>query len=177
MPDEDSRLAKFFRRIGDAVLDMKGLLKKVRKAKPSFSLARGEPKRKIPSFLQEFFRRRNAEWPEYVMLKVQISVVLLFASAVVLVAFPSWASEVVLVPLVLVFAGYALYLVPTHLRPAFGRDYPAYRGFVWLCVGIVLGLILISRLFPFGLVEGPYGSILTVALMMGEVLGAFAFLN
>lgn len=165
----------FFRKVGELVLGVRRLPGKLKsrarefKAKPYRRL-----ERRIPSVWRGFFRRRYAGWPEYVMLKVQVGMVMLFITTVLFIVLPS-APVAVFIPVITVLAGYLLYLTPTQLRPAFGRDYPAYRAFVGLCIGIILALILILKYFPFELsLTSPYRIMIPVAVVFGLVMGPFA---
>jgi uncharacterized membrane protein len=175
MARKSSKGTEFFRKVGAAVLNVRklpsGLKRRARRPKIK-PLQR--PKRVVPSALRGFFSGRHAGWPEYVILKVQLGVVALFAAAILFTVLPS-APVVVFVPVIVVLAGYLLYLTPTQLRPAFGRDYPAYRAFVGLCIGLVIALIFILKYFPFEFsLTSPYRIMIPVVLVFGLVLGSFA---
>ncbi len=168
-------LIGFFRKVGELVLGARKLPSKLkRRARELRMKPSKRPERRIPGMWQGFFHRRYAGWPEYVMLKVQLGMVALFIAAVLFIVLPS-APTVVFVPVIVVLIGYLLYLTPTQLGPAFGRDYPAYRAFVGLCIGIVLALILILRYFPFELsLTSPYRIMVPVVVVFGLVMGSFA---
>lgn len=168
-------IIEFFRKVGVLVLGVRELPGKLKrharrlKEKPS-----RRPKRGVPGALQGFLRRRHAGWPEYVMLKAQLGVVALFVAAVLFIVLPS-APVVVFAPVIAVVVGYLLYLAPTQLGPAFDRDYPAYRAFVGLCIGLVLALIFILKYFPFELsLISPYRIMVPVVLVFGLVVVSFA---
>lgn len=174
MPRENSKIVEFFRKIGNAILNIKKFPKRIKNLGSSLRLGSKRPKKKIPSFLQGFFRRRNAGWPEYVILKVQICVIILFAISAIFAIFPGWAPEVVFIPLILILAGYVLYLVPTEVKRAFKRDYPAYRAFVGMILIIIFVLVFVLRYLSFGVLESPYMAMMPVILVVGSVLVAFA---
>jgi uncharacterized membrane protein len=148
MARKGSKTSGFFRRVGDAVLGVGKLPSKLKRRvrKPKVKLL-SKPKREIPQRLRGFFERRHAGWPEYVMLKVQLAVLTLFAIAVIYLVFLP-AEIFIFIPLLLFFSAYLVYLAATQLRQAFERDYPAYRGFV----GIILAMawVLVGfRYLPF----------------------------
>ncbi|KXB00098.1 hypothetical protein AKJ42_01635 [candidate division MSBL1 archaeon SCGC-AAA261C02] len=179
MTSKCSKLADFFRKIGEAILSVRKLpsklkwgtsdlkekirVKKKSKAKPT-----------VPKILQGFFEQRHAGWPEYVILKVQICVIILFAISAIFAIFPGWTPEVVFIPLILILVGYTLYLVPTQLKRAFKQDYPAYRAFIGIILIIVFVLVVVLRYISFGIVESPQMALVPVILVIGSILGAFA---
>lgn len=168
-------IIEFFRKVGELVLGVRKLPGKLRQRarRPKIKPPR-RPRRGVPGTLRDFFRRRHAGWPEYVMLKVQLGVVVMFVAAVLFIVLPS-ALVVVFAPVIAVLVGYLLYLTPTQLGPAFGRDYPAYRAFVGLCIGIVLALIFVLKFFPFEFSPtSPYELMIPVVLVFGLVMGSFA---
>lgn len=168
-------IIEFFRKVGEMVLGVRRLPGKLKRRarRPKIKPPR-RPKRGVPGALRGFFRRRHAAWPEYVILKAQLGVVALFVAAVLFIVLPS-APEIIFVPAIALLVGYLLYLTLTQLRAAFGRDYPAYRAFVGLCIGIVLALIFILKYFPFELSPtSPYGLMIPVVLVFGLVMGSFA---
>ena len=127
-----------------------------------------KPKREIPRRLQGFFERRHAGWPEYVMLKVQLAIVALFVTAVVYLVFLQ-AQTLIFIPLLLAFSAYLIYLAATDLRRAFGREYPAYRSFVGMCISI-------AWVFVFALQRSPAGfSLETIYLSLIPPLAAIIF--
>lgn len=168
-------IVEFFRKVGELVLGARKLPGRLkRRARRLKKKPPRRPERGVPSALQGFLRRRHAGWPEYVMLKVQLGVVALFVAAVLFIVLPS-APMVVFVPVIAVLVGYLIYLTPTQLGPAFDRDYPAYRAFVGLCIGIVLALVFILKYFPFELsLTSPYRIMVPVVLVFGLVVGSFA---
>ncbi|MEA1904898.1 MAG: DUF2101 family protein [Candidatus Hadarchaeota archaeon] len=168
-------IIEFFRKVGELVLGVRKLPGKLkRRAQRPKKKPPKRPERGIPGALQGFLRRRHAGWPEYVMLKAQLGVVALFVAAVLFIVLPS-APVVVFVPVVAVLVGYLIYLTRTQLGPAFGRDYPAYRAFICLCIGIVIALIFILKYFPFELsLTSPYRIMVPVVLVFGLVVGSFA---
>jgi uncharacterized membrane protein len=175
MAHKSSKSTDFFRKVGEAVLGVRKLPSKLKRRarRPKVKLPRG-PKREVPRRLQGFFRRRHAGWPEYVMLKAQLGAVALFVSAVLFIVLPS-APPVVFFPIIAALIGYLLYLTPTQLKPAFTRDYPAYRAFVGLCVGIVLVLVFALKYLPIEVsVLSPLNAVLPAVLVIVLVLGGFA---
>jgi len=164
-----ARVVDVFRRIGDSVLNLRKLPGKV---------ARGPlPKRmrvewgEVPARFREFFERRHAGWPEYVMLKAQIAIVALFAASVVYIALPR--AQIVVFVLICALSAYALYLALTQLKRAFERDYPAYRSFVIMCIGIAWAFVLALEYLPSKL-ESPYAVVAPVLIAACLVLLAFA---
>ncbi len=147
MVRKSSKVADFFRRIGDAVLGVgkfpDGLKRRARKAE------KGGPKNipKIPKAFKGFLERRHAGWPEYVMLKAQLIILSLFAVAVIYIALLP-AEVIVFIPLLLLISAYLLYLARSQLRPAFKRDYPAYRTFIAMCIATAWVFVLALRHFP-----------------------------
>jgi uncharacterized membrane protein len=169
MASKGSKKTGFFLRVGDAVLGawkLPGKLKrKVRKPKVKPA---PKPKREIPLRLRGFFERRHAGWSEYVMLKVQLAVLVMFAVVVIYLVFLP-TEILIFIPVLLAFSAYLVYLAATQLKQAFERDYPAYRSFVgfmlamvWIFVGFrylpiefTLESIYMYLIFPlalFGLV-------------------------
>ena len=143
-----SKITDFFRKVGAAVLGAGKLPSKLKRRarKPKVKLPR-KPKREVPQKLQGFFERRHAGWPEYVMLKAQLTIVASFIAAVIFtVLLPD--HEVIFIPTLLALSAYALYLIPTQFRYAFKRDYPAYRGFIVMCVAIVWVFVFALRYLP-----------------------------
>jgi len=169
-----SKTTDFFRKVGDAVLGvgkLPGKLKR-RARKPKVKPPR-KPKREVPKRLRDYFEQRHAGWPEYVMLKVQLAIVALFITAAIyIVLLP--ARDVVFLAALLALSAYAIYLVPTQLKRAFGRDYPAYRSFVGMCVAIAWVFVLVLRHFPvrFSL-ESPHLALIPPLFTMGFVFLAF----
>ena len=174
MARKKSKTTKFFSKIGGAVLEPQKLPGNLKRRMPKIQRkTKSKPKHEVPGFLQGFFERRHAGWPEYVMLKAQLAMVPLFLAAAAFIMFRS-SPEIIFAPIIAALIGYLIYLTPTQLKPAFGRDYPAYRAFVGLCVGIVLALILTLRYLPLGIsLTSPYPAIIPVVLVVGLVFGGF----
>ena len=148
MVRKSSKTTDFFRKVGDAVLGVGKIPSKIKRRarKPKVKPHR-RPKREVPPRLKGFFERRHAGWPEYVMLKTQLTILLLFVAAVIYIAlFP--AEIIIFIPLLLALSAYLIYLAATQLRRAFERDYPAYRSFVAMCVAIVWVFVLALRHSP-----------------------------
>jgi len=166
-----TKMANVFRRIGDGVLSLHKLPGRIarrprRPPSPRMKIERKEP----PARLRGFFEQRHAGWPEYVMLKAQIAIVALFAAAVVYTILPH--TQIIVFALICAFSAYALYLIPTQLRQAFEHDYPAYRAFVVMCLGIAWAFVLALKYLPSELLpESPY-AVVAPAL----VVGCFALL-
>lgn len=108
-------MREFFRRVGEAVLHPR---------LPRPRLRRRAGREEIPGPLRGFFERRHAGWPEYVMLKLQLSLLslLLLAALSPLLPPPSLL-------LMLLLTLYPLHLSLTQLRRAFREDYAAYLSF------------------------------------------------
>lgn len=179
MTSKGSKLTNFFRKIGEAILNLKELPSKLKRKFSNLKKkiqtrqeSKGEPS--IPKILQGFFERRNAGLPEYVILKVQVCIIALFAVSAIFAIFPGWAPEVVFILLILILAGYVLYLVPTEVKRAFKRDYPAYRAFVGMILVIVFVLVVVLRYLTFDILESPYMAMMPVILVVGSVIAAFA---
>ena len=148
MARKGSRVADFFRKVGDAVLGVGKLPSKLKRRAPRVKKkAPLKPKPGIPNALQGFFERRHAGWPEYVMLKVQLAILALFVGAVIYIALLP-AEIFIFIPLLLTISTYLVYLAATQLRRAFERDYPAYRSFVAMCVAIAWVFVLALRHSP-----------------------------
>lgn len=141
-------MKEFFRKVGEAVLHPRP---------PRFRLRRARRKEEIPSWLRGFFERRYAGWPEYVMLKLQLYLILLFLLAVLyLVLLPP--PLLFLVPMISLTL-YLLHLSLTQLRRAFREDYAAYLSFSLLGLSFAW-LLLTLRLWPPNLLTEPYPSLL-----------------
>ncbi len=134
-----------FRRVGEGVMRIGEVLQDLRQRGKR---GRKPPRRpEIPKPLQAFFRRHRAGWPEYVILKIQLVILILFGGTVIhLVLFPGRGA--MFVPILLILSAYAIYLTSKELKPAFGRDYPAYRSFTSICVGIAWIFILAFKYLP-----------------------------
>jgi uncharacterized membrane protein len=167
-------MADVFRKIGEGVLGFRKIPSKAaRRARKLKRKAARKPVEEVPQRLRGFFQNRHAGWPEYVMLKVQIVVVLLFLAAVIFAVLPG-APQEIFIPMVLALSAYALYLAPTQLRRAFKRDYPAYRAFVLMCICIAWALVLAFRYLPTELLpEAPYAAVLPALGVVVFVLAAF----
>lgn len=166
-----ARVADVFRRIGDGVINLRRLPSKIARGRrvPPSEKIRAE--REVPVRFRDFFERRHAGWPEYVMLKAQIAIVALFASAVVYIAFPQ--AQIIAFLLICAFSAYALYLALTQLKRAFERDYPAYRSFTIMCIGIAWAFVLTLEYLPTKL-ESPYAVTVPALAAVGLALLAFA---
>ncbi len=174
MARKSSKTTDFFRRVGDAVLGVGKLPNKIKRRarKPKVKPHR-TPKREIPRKLQDFFERRHAGWPEYVMLKVQLAILALFVTAVVYMVFLP-AETLIFIPLLLAFSTYLVYLAATQLRHAFERDYPAYRSFVGMCIAIAWVFVLALRHSPIEFsLESIYLSLIPPLAAIGFVFIAF----
>ncbi len=165
MSDQNSKLLKIFRKIGNAILGIRKTPSKLKKAKTG--IESGKKNRKIPSFLQNFMQKRDAGWPEYIMLKTQIVIIALFGASVIL-SF-SWLSPLILAPIVAGLIGYLTYLTPTQLKLAFKRDYSAYRTLVILSIILSLSIVFLKELLTprFALLFNfPYPSLFPMILIM-----------
>jgi uncharacterized membrane protein len=141
-------MKEFFERVGEAVLHPR--LPKIRIRK------RKKERREIPGPLRGFFERRQAGWPEYVVLKLQLSLLLLFLFAVLHLFLLSPLPT--LLPM-LALSLYTLHLSLTQLKRAFPEDHRAYLSFSLLCLGFAW-LLLTLRLWPPRLLTEPYPSLL-----------------
>ncbi|MDI6884102.1 MAG: DUF2101 family protein [Hadesarchaea archaeon] len=175
MPRKSSKTTEFFRKVGDAVLGVGKIPRKLKRRarKPKVKPPK-KPKRVVPQRMRGFFERRHAGWPEYVMLKVQLAVIALFVTAVVYLVFLR-AETFIFVPLLLAFSACLVYLAATQLRRAFGRDYPAYRSFVAMCIAIAWVFVLALRYSPttFSL-EAIHLALIPPLVAIGFVAVAFA---
>ncbi len=170
MARKSSKTTNFFRRVGDAVL---GVGKLPSKLKRGAKAKRRLPKPEIPRPLRVFFERRHAGWPEYVMLKVQLAVIALFVTTVIYLVFLP-AETLILIPLLLAFSAYPVYLAVTQLRSAFKRDYPAYRSFVAMCLTIAWVFVIALRHSPIEFsLESIYLTLIPVVAALGFTLIAF----
>jgi len=146
MERKKSQKTDLFGKIGDLVL---GGRKSSNKSK------RGAEKEKspkwsgqeIPKKLRGFFENRHAGWPEYVMLKAQLGIIAIFVTEVIYLVFLPTKSYI-FIALLMVLSAYLLYLTATQVKKAFERDYPAYRGFIVMCVAIAWFFVLALKFFP-----------------------------
>ncbi|MEM0359684.1 MAG: DUF2101 family protein [Candidatus Hadarchaeales archaeon] len=127
-------MRKFFRKVGEAVLYPR--LPRLRPRKKT-------KKKEIPGFLKDFFEKRHAGWPEYVMLKLQLSLILLFLFSVLYLLL----SHIPLLFFMIFLTLYLLHLSLTQLKRAFREDYPAYLSFTLLVLSFAW-LLLLLRLLP-----------------------------
>ena len=141
-------LIEFFRKVGEAVLSVGKLPSKLKRRarRPRVKPIR-RPRHEVPGVLRGYFERRHAGWPEYVMFKAQLTILLLFVVAVIYIALLP-GEVIVFIPFLLALSAYLIYLAATQLRHAFERDYPAYRSFVAMCVAIVWVFVLALRYSP-----------------------------
>ncbi|MFN4133006.1 MAG: DUF2101 family protein [Candidatus Hadarchaeales archaeon] len=163
------KLVEFFEKVGGAVLGVGELPKKTREALRK--RRRGEPR--IPEILKSYFEKRHAGFPEYVMFKAQIAILILFIlTAIHIVLFYElwWAF----IPAVAAGTGYVLWLAATQVKRAFTRDYPAYRSFLLMCVSVAWVFIFVLR-YPLltPSLENLYLSLLPPFIGIGFVMVAF----
>lgn len=175
MAHKGSGLVGFFRKVGEAVFGIGKLPSKLkRRARRPRKKPSRVPEREVPKRLRGFFEQRHAGWPEYVMLKVQIAILMLFMAAVVYIVFLP-LNVIVFIPLLLALSAYLIYLVPTQLKRAFERDYPAYRSFVVMCISIAWVFVLALRHFPIQFsLEELYMTLVPPLVAIGLVVVAFA---
>ncbi|MFQ6129277.1 MAG: DUF2101 family protein [Candidatus Hadarchaeaceae archaeon] len=169
MTRKGSKAINFFRKIGDAILNVGKLPSKMKRRAPKVKKkVPPKPRPEIPRTLRGFFERRHAGWPEYIMFKAQLTILLLFVVAVIyIVLLP--AEVIVFIPLLLALSVYLIYLAAAQLKRAFGRDYPAYRAFVAMCVSI-------AWVFVLGLRHSPIEfSLETIHLALVPPLAAIVF--
>ncbi len=165
MSDQNSKIIEIFRKIGNAILNIKKIPSKLGKTKTK--LNKISRRRQIPSLLQNYMEKRDAGWPEYVMLKTQLGIIALFGASVVLSFF--WVSPLILAPIIAGLVGYLTYLTLSQLKVAFSRDYPAYRSLVVLSIMLSLTIIFLRKLpitrFLY-LRNFPYPSLVPVILIL-----------
>jgi len=168
-----SGMIDFFRKVGDAVLGIGRIPSKVRRRTKPRKKPRPKRGEEVPKALRDFFERRHAGWPEYVMLKAQLAILALFAISVIhIVILP--AETVLCVPILTGLSVYLIYLATTQLKRAFRRDYPAYRWFTAMCVSIAWVFVVALRYSPveFSL-QNLYLAIVPPAVAIGFVFVAF----
>ncbi len=168
--EDESKVQAFFRRIGQAILNVGKLPGKVKK--PSFDFSKNGSEGEIPSFLKGFFRDRHAGWPEYVILKLQISLLFLFISAVVFSISFNWTFDIFSGLVVLFISIYTIYLLYWQIKKAFSTDFSAYRSFVFIVFIIVLEIVIIGRLGILDLFYN-YNLFLIFFVVLGTGLGLF----
>lgn len=125
----------------------------------------------VPPRLKDFFERREAGWPEYIMLKAQIAIVAMFGVSVTCIALAR--AQIIFLVLISAFSAYLVYLALTQLKQAFKRDYPAYRGFVIMCIGIAWAFVLALGYLP-SKFESPYT--VTVPALIAVFFAILAFI-
>ncbi len=149
MEKEDSRLLRFFKKIGGTIFGLKKLpktMKEIRmESKPKNIYSRSK-ERKIPNFLNDFFRKRHAGWPEYVILKAQIAIILLFGISTTVVLFDS--SLLIFGPIMIILTIYLILIAKSELKKAFICDFSAYRSFIGICVSLAWGAVFLLEYFP-----------------------------
>ncbi|MEM2890834.1 MAG: DUF2101 family protein [Candidatus Hadarchaeum sp.] len=142
-----SRIVRLFWEIGNIILGTDKHASTCRTQENMFKKPQDKKRQIIPEKIRGFFEKRNAGWPEYVMLKVQITIVLLFLTTVIyLVLLPS--ENLIFLTLLSIWSGYLIYQTKTQLNLAFRQEYPAYRSFVVICITINWSLLLLLRLLP-----------------------------
>jgi len=150
MSEDDSKFLEFFRKVGDAFLGLKNLPSKFKSLPKKISNPFFNPfspgDREIPSFMSDFFENRNAGWAEYVIFKIQISILILFGFVAVFVFSRSLRpfSSIVLIIL-------SLYLGLTYIyqvKDAFKFDYNAYRSFILICIILAWAAVGLFYLLP-----------------------------
>lgn len=168
-------ITEFFRKVGQAVFSLSKTPKKLKKSiQKTKSHATNKSNPQIPSFLQGFFQKRHGDWPEYVMLKVQITILLLFGfTGIFILTSGFWK---IIIPALLALSIYAIFLSKSQLKSAFGHDYPAYRSFVGICIGVAWGSALLLNYFPPTLGETLLELMLPILIVIaGIVLVFFGF--
>ncbi|KXA91248.1 hypothetical protein AKJ57_01910 [candidate division MSBL1 archaeon SCGC-AAA259A05] len=172
MSEENSGLLEFFRKIGNTVLGLKKLPRRLKDLKEETLQRARSPERKVPSYLRNFFRQRHAGWPEYVILKIQITIVLLFGfTAVTVLIKDFW---LIFGSILFLLSLYAALLTKFQLKAGFKLDYPAYRSFVGICVGLAWGAVLLLN-YPmpaFG--EELLKTVLPIAIVLVGAVLSFA---
>ncbi len=156
----------FFYRIGEAVLNPRVPKPRLRTPK--------EKKREIPKLLRGYFERRQLEWPEYVMFKVQVAILLLFAMAPIHLVFLRQYETHSLAAMIALSA-YLVYLAATQVKQAFFADRGAYWTFIGMCLALVWGFLgVLKRLAPVLNAGSMFEIIFLVIAMIFAVVLAFA---
>ncbi len=174
MARKSSKATNFFHKVGEAVLSPRKLSSKLKRMgrKPKAKRLQ-KPGREVPRRLQSYFEHRHAGWSEYIMLKAQLAIIVMFVVASIYSLLQP-AHELIFFAALLVLSAYAVYLIPTQLKRAFERDYPAYRTFVLMCVAIVWVFVIsvryVSVRFSY---ESFYVTLVPPAIVIGVVLLAF----
>lgn len=172
MSEENSGLIEFFRKIGDTVLGVKKLPRRLKDLKGETLQKARSPERKVPSYLRNFFHQRHAGWPEYVIFKVQITIVLLFGfTAVTVLIGDFWLIFGFILFLLSLYAGL---LTKFQLKAAFELDYPAYRSFVAICVGLAWGAVVILNYPTPAIGEKLLETVLPIVIVLVGAVLSFA---
>lgn len=172
MSENNSKIVEFFRKVGDTFLGLKKIPEKMKEFKNnSRENLVGKPDRTIPSQLQGFFENRNAEWPEYVFFKVQMTIILFFATitAFILTEGP-W---IIFGSILFLTSFYAIETTIIQLKPAFKREYKAYRNFVLMCLGIGWFSTLLLKFFPLMFSNSILNYLVPVTIVLVCAIGTF----
>ncbi len=170
MADEESRLVKFFRKIGESVMDPKNPTDSIKDSLPS---RKTQTDKEIPSFLQGFFEKREAGWPEYVVLKLQLSMIFLYLSSILFVLNIDWSVNWALGILSVILGLYVVRLTTNEIKDAFPDDFKAYRGFISMLLVLVVFLVLIVKFFPYNIASSSYIVLVPPVLVLAAAIGGF----
>lgn len=180
MKEDNSKIEDFFRKIGKALMKLGNISRKTRKGKeeaergePETEKAEPESVKEIPSLLKNFFEERQAGWPEYVILKLQICLVLLFAVSVLFSIPIIGGSKLFLIPVIVLLSIYTVYLLVAQIKHAFEHDYPAYRGFVSIALILIVFVISVGRYFFYITQRTINNLIYPIFLIFGAVIAAY----
>lgn len=172
MEDEDSKLVEFFRKVGEGVMNPKNPVDSVKESASNLKSESGQD-REIPSFLQGFFEKREAGWPEYVVLKMQLSMIFLYIFSILFVLNINWSVNWILGTVSTILGLYILYLTMTEIRDAFPDDFKAYRGFISMLLVLVIFLVLIVKFFPYNISSSSYIVLVPPALVLAGAISGF----
>ncbi|MEM3421935.1 MAG: DUF2101 family protein [Candidatus Hadarchaeum sp.] len=170
----ESSIVRLFWEVGNIILGADRRASACRAQENRIKPTRDKNRQIIPEKIRIFFEKHYAGWPEYVMLKAQIAILLLFLTTVVyLVLLPN--ENLIFLTLLSICSGYLIYQTKTQLRLAFKREYPAYRCFVVICITINWSLLLLLRLLPtvFSM-ESDLNIIMPTFLAFVIIISAFA---
>lgn len=170
MGDEESKLVEFFRKIGEGVMNPKNPINPI---KDSLSSQKDKANKEIPSFLQNFFEKREAGWPEYVVLKFQLSMIFLYISSILFVLNINWSVNWAFGIISVILGLYVIRLTKTEIKDAFPDDFKAYRGFISMLLTLVVLLVLIVKFFPYSIASSSYIVLVPPVLVLLAAIGGF----
>lgn len=171
---KSSKIARLFWEVGNIILGADRRASTSRTQVKRIKKMLDKNRQELPEKIRGFFEKRHAGWPEYVMLKAQVVIFLLFLTNVVyLVLLPS--ENLIFLTLLSICSLYLIYQTRTQLKSAFEQDFPAYQSFVAICITINWALLLLLRFFPTILpIESNLNIFMSTPLALGVVIIAFA---